>query len=136
LLLRLKTDLLSLLNATAEATLENLADPAIEFDERAAVCVVLASAGYPGDYQKGFAIEGIEEAEKNEDVKVFHAGTKLEHGKVITAGGRVLGVTALGKDIAEAQAKAYNACEIITFNNKYFRKDIASKAINWLRKNT
>ena len=126
LMMRMKGDLLAAMVATCEHKLDE-AD--ISWDPRPSVCVVMASGGYPGNYEKGFEITGIDEAEALGDVKVFHAGTALKDGKVVTAGGRVLGVTALGSDIADAKARAYQAVEKIHFQNAYYRKDIADKAI-------
>ncbi|MCP4374921.1 MAG: phosphoribosylamine--glycine ligase, partial [bacterium] len=94
-----------------------------------AVCVVMSSGGYPGDYEKGFEITGIEAADAIEDVKVFHAGTAMQNGKLVNNGGRVLGVTALGATIAEAKALAYQAVEKITWEGCYNRTDIADKAL-------
>ena len=126
LMMRMKGDLLAAMVATCEHKLDE-AD--ISWDPRPSVCVVMASGGYPGNYEKGFEITGIDEAEALGDVMVFHAGTALKDGKVVTAGGRVLGVTALGSDIADAKARAYQAVEKIHFQNAYYRKDIADKAI-------
>jgi phosphoribosylamine--glycine ligase len=89
----------------------------------------MSSGGYPGSYEKGHEITGIEEAEKLEGVKVFHAGTDRRGGKLVNSGGRVLGVTALGETIADAQKLAYQACEKIHWQDCYYRKDIADKAI-------
>ncbi|MFA6187265.1 MAG: phosphoribosylamine--glycine ligase [Phycisphaerae bacterium] len=126
ILARLKSDLLEAMLATCDGTLDKIT---LEWDERPAVCVVMASGGYPDDYEKGKVITGIDEAEKLGDVNVFHAGTAAKDGKVVSSGGRVLGVTALGKTIADAQAKAYKAVEKISFEKAYYRKDIADKAI-------
>jgi len=126
ILARLKSDLLEAMLATCDGTLDKIT---LEWDERPAVCVVMASGGYPGDYEKGKVIAGIDEAEKLGDVNVFHAVTAAKDGKVVSSGGRVLGVTALGKTIADAQAKAYRAVEKISFEKAYYRKDIADKAI-------
>jgi phosphoribosylamine--glycine ligase len=89
----------------------------------------MASGGYPDDYQKGKKITGLEEAGQLEDVVVFHAGTKEENGQIVTSGGRVLGVTALGNTIADAKAQAYKAVDKINFDGAYCRRDIADKAI-------
>ena len=126
LLARLKSDLVDLLEATVEGRLDAVQP---EWDSRAAVCVVMASGGYPGDYVSGKGITGIEEAEALGDVTVFHAGTKQVEGKFVTAGGRVLGVTALGADLAAAQAKAYEAVAKIHFEGATFRRDIAAKGL-------
>lgn len=126
LLMRLKTDLLEVLLATAEGRLDQLGP--LEWDPRPAVCVVMASAGYPGSYQKGFPIRGLEEAAKLPDVKVFHAGTAIKDGQVVTTGGRVLGVTALGDTIAKAKLQAYTAVKAIRWEGAWCRKDISDKA--------
>ena len=129
LLMRLKTDLLDLLEAVADERLHEF-DGAIKWDSRPAVCVVLCSAGYPGKYENGKPISGIEDAERLPDVKVFHAGTKLdERNRVVTDGGRVLGVTALGDDLAAAKARAYEAMKLIGFPGMHYRIDIADKAL-------
>jgi phosphoribosylamine--glycine ligase len=128
LLLRLRTDLVDLLEATADGRLDELGP--LQWDPRPAVCVVMASAGYPGDYGKGFPIRGLEEAAKLPDVKVFHAGTAMAaDGQVIATGGRVLGVTALGSNIANAKLEAYRAVKAIRWEGAWCRKDIADKAI-------
>jgi len=102
----------------------------VEFEDNAAVCVVLASDGYPLSYEKGFEIGGEENFEGKDGYYCFHAGTKLnENGKVVTNGGRVLGITAKGRDLKEARANAYAATEWISFDNKYMRHDIG-KAID------
>ena len=101
----------------------------LEWDQRPAVCVVMASGGYPGDYEKGKVITGISEAEQLKDVVVFHAGTAMKDGKLVTAGGRVLGVTAIGGTIAEAKRAAYEAVSKINFDGAQYRHDIADKAI-------
>ena len=93
------------------------------------VCVVMSSGGYPGDYEKGYEITGIQEADAIEGVKVFHAGTAMEDGKLVTNGGRVLGVTAIGDTIPDAQERAYGAVTKIQFQGAYWRNDIADKAI-------
>ena len=127
LLLRLKSDLVDLLEATIDGKLDEIAPPV--WDERPAVCVVMASEGYPGPYEKGRPIRGLEEAGAVPDVKVFHAGTKLVDGQVVTAGGRVLGVTALGNTIANAKLQAYTAVKHIRWPGAWCRKDIADKAM-------
>jgi phosphoribosylamine--glycine ligase len=126
ILMRMKSDIMEPIMAVIEG---KLADTSIEWDKRAAVCVVMASGGYPGKYEKGKEITGIEEAEALGDVKVFHAGTKLDDGKVVTNGGRVLGVTALGDTIKAAQQRAYEAVDKIHFEGAQYRTDIADKAI-------
>ena len=126
LLTRLKSDLVDLLEAVIDGRLDAIQP---EWDTRAAVCVVMASGGYPGPYESGKLIEGIEAAEAMEGVRVFHAGTKLVGDRFVTAGGRVLGVTALGDDLAAAQARAYEAVSKIHFEGAMFRRDIASKGL-------
>lgn len=127
LLMRLKSDLLDLIQATVEGRLEEIDPP--EWDPRPAVCVVVASEGYPGDYVKGREITGLAEADAMPDVKVFHAGTRLENGRVYTDGGRVLGVTALGDDIAAAKQQAYAAVRKVRWPGAWCRKDISDKAL-------
>ncbi len=114
LLMRLKSDLLDLLEATVDGRLDEIAPP--EWDPRPAVCVVMASEGYPGKYERGQPIRGLEEAAKVPDVKVFHAGTALRDGQVVTDGGRVLGVTALGSSISAAKLQAYTGVKCIRFS--------------------
>lgn len=127
LLSRLKTDLFEVMQATIDERLCTL-DPLV-WDDRPAVCVVMASAGYPGPYEKGKEIFGLEEAAKLPDVKVFHAGTKLVDGKVLTNGGRVLDVVALGDTVADAKRKAYEAVAKIHWEGSWSRTDIADKEI-------
>jgi len=126
LLMRLRTDLVDLLEATADGRLDQY--DALDWDPRPAVCVVMASEGYPGSYTKGHPIRGLDEAAKLTDVKVFHAGTKEQDGQVVTAGGRVLNVTALGPTIAEAKLNAYTAVKCIRWHGAWCRKDISDKA--------
>ncbi len=126
-LMRLKTDLLKILIAVCDGKLDELT---LNWDIHPAVCVVMASKGYPGDYEKGKIITGIDEAAKLENVAVFHAGTARADSKIVTNGGRVLGVTAIGETISAAKQKAYQAVEKINFEGAYWRKDIADKAIN------
>ncbi len=129
-LMRLKTDLCELLEAVVDDRLVDFAEERLEWDPRPAVCVVMASGGYPGNYAKGKLVQGLGEAAKMPDVKVFHAGTRLEPGgAVLSDGGRVLGVTALGATLAEAKARAYEAAGKITFPGAFYRKDIADKAL-------
>src|SRR5438445_13391935 len=127
--MRLKTDLVDLLEAVVENRLDEFAEGRLEWDPRPAVCVVMASHGYPGNYAKGKVITGLAEAAKLPDVKVFHAGTKLENGVVVTDGGRVLGVTALGDTLADAKRNAYEAVGRIHFQGAFYRSDIADKAL-------
>ncbi len=125
-LMRLKSDLLEVLLAVCDGALDEIT---LEWDPRPAVCVVMASGGYQDDYEKGKKITGLEEAGRLEDVIVFHAGTKEENGDIVTAGGRVLGVTALGQTVADAKARAYQAVDMIGFDGAYCRRVIADKAI-------
>ncbi len=129
ILMRLKTDLLDLLEAVADERLGEYAGNGIDWDPRPSVCVVLCSGGYPGRYDTGKPIAGLEEAAKVPDVKVFHAGTKLANNRVETDGGRVLAVTALGDDLAAAKARAYEAVKLISFAGMHYRTDIADKAL-------
>jgi phosphoribosylamine---glycine ligase len=122
---RLENDLVELLDASAGGTLGKME---LKWKPEAAVCVVMASGGYPGNYPKGKVISGLDEAAKLPNTKVFHAGTALKDGQIMTNGGRVLGVTALGKDLRAAQAAAYAAVEKIHFHGAHFRRDIAAKA--------
>ena len=128
LLMRLKTDIVDLLEATADGKLSELVP--LEWDERPSTCVVMASEGYPGDYEKGRVITGIESADALENVKVFHAGTKLENDQILNDGGRVLGVTALGDSISKAKLQAYKAVKEIRWLGGWCRKDISDKAID------
>ena len=125
ILTRLKSDLLEALVAVADG---RLADVKLEWYDEPSVCVVLASNGYPGHYEKGKPISGLDEAEKTGAV-VFHAGTKLADGQIVTNGGRVLGVTARGKDIASAVQNAYKAVACISWEGMQYRKDIAHRAL-------
>ncbi len=125
-LMRLKSDLLQVCLAACDGTLDQIS---LEWDPRPAVCVVMASGGYPGDYEKGRKITGLEEADGMQDVVVFHAGTKGNDRDIVTNGGRVLGVTALGQTIDDAKARAYRAVDKIKFDGAYCRRDIADKAI-------
>jgi phosphoribosylamine--glycine ligase len=127
LLMRLKSDLFEILSATVDGRLDEL--KRVEWDPRPAVCVVMAAEGYPGDYARGKPIRGLDEASRIEDVKVFHAGTATLGGQVVTNGGRVLGVTALGDTIAAARRQAYSAVKCIRWDGAWCRKDIADKAI-------
>jgi len=130
LLMRLKTDLLDLLDATVDGKLDRL--PALEWDPRPAVCVVMASKGYPESYGKGFPIRGLIAADKLPDVKVFHAGTAIDsQGRVVAAGGRVLGVTALGDSIPAAKLNAYRGVKHIRWDGAWCRKDISDKAMKF-----
>ena len=117
----LKTDLLTILKAVRD---ERLADVKVEFSDGAAACVILASGGYPQKYQTGFEIHGLDAMGQAPGVTVYHAGTRLEDGKFLTSGGRVLGVTAVGSDLSEALARSYAAAEKIVFEGVHYRKDI------------
>ncbi len=125
-LMRLENDLVELLVASVNGTLGKME---LKWSPQASVCVVMASGGYPGSYAKGKPILGLAEAAKLPDVKVFHAGTAKSGDQIITNGGRVLGVTALGKDLKRAQAAAYAAVSKINFEGAHFRRDIAAKAL-------
>lgn len=123
---RLQSDLVPALLATVDGGVDGVH---LEWDPRACVCVVLASRGYPSDYETGFPIDGLEEAERLDDVLIFHAATRQVEGRVVTDGGRVLGVTALGETIRAAIERAYQAVDLIQFPGKQFRKDIGFKAL-------
>ena len=125
-LMRLKTDLAQILSLAASGRLSEL--DGLEWDDRPAVCVVMASEGYPGSYEKGHTIDGIDEADALSDTKIFHAGTKLNDMQVLNDGGRVLGVTAMGGDIPSAKTAAYAAVEKISWNGGWNRTDISDKA--------
>ena len=125
-LMRMKGDIIPILVACIEG---NLSRYKIEWDNRAAVCVVMASKGYPGDYEKGKPISGLEEISQMEDVFVFHAGTALRDGQMSTNGGRVLGVTGLGKDIPRAIERTYQAVQKISWEGVHYRKDIGQRAL-------
>lgn len=125
---RMKTDLLEVINACIDGTLDKIE---LEFEDNAAVCVVLASDGYPLDYEKGIPIKGFERFKDKPDYYCFHAGTKKEGEAIVTNGGRVLGITAKGTTLTEARKKAYEATEWIEFSNKYKRNDIG-KAIEMI----
>src|SRR6266516_767745 len=127
LLPRMKSDLVPLLEATIDG---NLSKCTIEWDTRAAVTVVLASGGYPGKYETGKTISGLNDAAKLEDVQIFHAGTKRADGEVKTAGGRILAVTALGSTLEAARARAYDAVSRIHFENCHYRRDIGLGVTN------
>ena len=127
ILMRLNSSLLEVMLAVCDGRLDRVS---LKWDPRPAVCVVMAAGGYPGDYEKGKKISGLQQAAQLKDVVVFHAGTAEKDGDIVTAGGRVLGVTALGDTIADAKATAYKAAGKINFDGAYFRRDIADKAIN------
>jgi len=123
---RLKTDLTQIIDACFEKKLEEID---ISWDTRATLCVVLASLGYPGSYKTGFEIFGLEEAQRLDEVMIFHAGTIQKDNKILTSGGRVLGVTSFGEDIKQAKERAYLACSKISFEGIYYRKDIGYRVI-------
>ena len=126
ILMRLKSDLLQVLLSVAEGKLDQME---LKWDERPSICVVATSKGYPGKYPVGIPISGIEAAERENGVKVFHSGTKMEGSKLVTDGGRVLGVTAIGHTIGDARTAAYGAMEKIHFEGMHFRRDIAHQAV-------
>ncbi|MBQ2360347.1 MAG: phosphoribosylamine--glycine ligase, partial [Prevotella sp.] len=119
-MLRLKSDIVDLFQGVANGTLDQCQ---VEFDERAAVCVMLVSGGYPQEYKKGYPIHGLDEVE---DCVVFHSGTTMKDGQVVTNGGRVIAVSCYGKDKEEALAKCFKEAQKIQFTDKYFRSDIGS----------
>lgn len=123
---RMNNDIIDVMEACIDGTLDKIE---LDFKDNAAVCVVLASDGYPVKYDKGFEIKGLENFKDKDSYFVFHAGTKLSDGKIVTNGGRVLGVTAMGDDLKQARKKAYEATGWIDFDNKYCRSDIG-KAID------
>ena len=123
---RMKNDIIDVMEACVDGTLDQIE---LEFEDNAAVCVVLASDGYPVAYEKGFVIEGLDKFDEADGYYCFHAGTKKTEAGIVTNGGRVLGVTAKGTDLKEARANAYKATEWVTFGNKYMRHDIG-KAID------
>lgn len=126
ILMRLKSDLAEVLVAAAEGKLDQL--PPLEWDHRPAVCVVMASAGYPGTLDTGHAIRGLDEAARLSDVKVFHAGTELHGDRVVNTGGRVLGITALGDTIDAAKLRAYQGVKCVRWDGAWCRHDISDKA--------
>jgi len=127
LLMRLKSDVVDILNAAIDGCLDKIE---MKIDPRPTVCVVMASGGYPGSYDTGKAIRGYKKASDVPGVVVFHAGTKIRNGRVSSAGGRVLGVTAVGKDLKKAIATAYKAVDMISWTGSWFRTDIGAKALN------
>ncbi|MCF6159128.1 MAG: phosphoribosylamine--glycine ligase [wastewater metagenome] len=126
LLVQMKTDLVPLLLATTTSKLE---DEKIEWNNGASICVIMASKGYPDKYEKGLEISGLEKLKGLDDVYIFHAGTTIRDGKIITNGGRVLGVTARGKNIQNAQETVYDAIQNINFEGAHYRRDIGAKVI-------
>ncbi len=130
LLTRMKTDLVDVVEASINQTLDKLT---IEWDDRVSVCVVMAARGYPGNYDKGSEIKGLDKADKVPDVVTFHAGTTMKDGKIVTSGGRVLGVTSLGASYKDAIERAYEGVEKISWNGAHFRRDIGKKALNRIK---
>ena len=130
LLMRLQTDLLDILEAVVQGTLKQIK---VSWDPCPAMCVVMAEQGYPGTYKKGHPIEGLDQVKRMKEVMAFHAGTALKDHTVVTNGGRVLGVTALGPDIPKAIKKAYQAVEKIHWKTAYYRTDIGQKALKYLQ---
>lgn len=123
----MKNDIMDVIDACIDGTLDKID---LQFEDNAAVCVVLASDGYPVSYEKGFEITGLEQFDGKEDYYCFHAGSKFDDkGRIVTNGGRVLGITAKGATLKEARAKAYEETEWVSFQNKYMRHDIG-KAID------
>jgi phosphoribosylamine--glycine ligase len=128
-LMRMKGDIIPILEACMKGT---LSQHQIEWDNRASVCVVMVSKGYPGDYETGKAIKGLREVSRAEGVFVFHAGTAFKDNQIITNGGRVLGVTGLGEDISRAIERTYQAVKKISWEGVHYRADIGQKALCWL----
>src|SRR5262249_52303933 len=126
LMMRLKSDLLEAMLAVHDRKLDQIE---LRWDPRPALCIVATSKGYPGKYQTGIPIEGIDKADSIPDVKVFHSGTAKRGSEIVTDGGRVLSITALGQTIAEAQRRAYRALEMVHFDGMHFRKDIGHQAV-------
>lgn len=120
----LETDIFDIFNACIDGNLETID---IKWSDKASCCVIMASGGYPESYKKGYEITGLEVCENKEDLFVFHAGTKMENGKIVTNGGRVIGVTALGDNLEKAAKKAYDTIDTINFKDRHFRKDIGIK---------
>src|SRR5208337_4380006 len=126
ILMRLESDLTEALEASIQG---RVSDGDFKWSQDASVCVVMASGGYPGTYEVGKRVDGIEEANAVEGVKVFHAGTSKRDGAYYTSGGRVLGVTARAGDLESAVTRAYQACARIKFDGAHYRKDIAARAL-------
>lgn len=126
ILMRMEDDLFELLMAAADTRLKGVK---LNWNSKASVCVVLSSSGYPGSYEKGRVIKGLDDVKGIDGVKVFHAGTAMKDGDIVTSGGRVLGVTGIGTDIKDAIERTYRAVEMISWEGAYFRKDIGKKAL-------
>jgi phosphoribosylamine--glycine ligase len=131
LLMRLKSDLVDVIEAVLEGTLDRIR---LDIDPRPTVCVVMASGGYPGSYKKGKIIRGLPKAAKQDSVVVFHAGTALKNKKTVTAGGRVLGVTSIGKNLDDAISRAYETAAMIKWPGSFYRNDIGAKAARHMKK--
>jgi len=129
----MESDLFELFLALSDGDLSGWS---IRWSQNAAVCVVMAAGGYPGSYEKGREITGIDMAEEDPDTVVFHAGTALSDGKIVTSGGRVLGVTSLAPNLESAIMKVYEAVNKIRFQDMYYRRDIASKGLRKLGKSS
>ena len=130
ILMRTRSDIVPLMRACMAGGLDRFS---VDIDERAAACVVMAAGGYPDKYEKGLPIEGLDAVPESGDAAVFHAGTTEKEGRTVTAGGRVLGVTAMGRDLADALAQSYNAISKISFSNSYHRTDIGHRALSRLK---
>jgi phosphoribosylamine--glycine ligase len=130
LLMRCKSDIVPVLLTVAQGG--SIKGMELDWEEGPSVCVVMASGGYPGSYEKGKVISGLDQVEKIAGVKVFHAGTRLKGGTMVTSGGRVLGVTATGKDLKSTIDKVYHAVSLISFEGMHYRKDIGWKAMKRL----
>jgi phosphoribosylamine---glycine ligase len=128
LLMRMKGSLSEVMIKAVEG---KLSEVSLQWDERPAVCVVMTSGGYPGSYEKGKVITGIKDAEKLSDVVVFHGGTRLEADRLVTSGGRVLGVAAVGADLSAAIDRAYAAVDRIKWEGAYYRRDIGAKGLRY-----
>lgn len=126
IMMRIKSDILEVMLSAVEG---ELSKTRIECDDNSAVCVVMASGGYPGEYKKGLEIKGLDNVKKMKDVMVFHAGTAFQDVKITTAGGRVLGVTGMGRDLRSAIKKTYEAVNMVSWEGVHFRKDIGKKAV-------
>ncbi len=126
---RMKSDIVELMMASCEGRISEIE---LEWDKQSCVCVVMSSGGYPGEYEKGKEISGLKDAEAIEDTVIFHAGTKKEENRIVTSGGRVLGVTSLGGGIEKAIELAYQAVDKINFERCFFRRDIGAKAYKWI----
>jgi phosphoribosylamine--glycine ligase len=123
---RMKSDLVPVLEACIDGTLK---DSLVKWKSEAAVCVVVASGGYPGTYRKGKVVMGLRQAGSLKDAVVFHSGTGIVNGRTVTTGGRVVGVTALGKSVSQAIAQAYRAVQRIEFDGAHYRNDIGARAL-------